>query len=947
MKAADKGVSERGRIDGLIRVQRDLGIALGATTRLDDGLRLCLEAALEASGMDCGAVYLADDSSGALNIAVHQGLPPDFVRAVSHYDADSANARLVVAGEALYTGHRDQRFALDDAAQIEGFRSAAAIPMCSEDRVIGCLNVASHTLDNVPPVACEALETIGAQIGSAVARLKAGEALRESEERYRLLAENVIDIIWAMDMNLKFTYVSPSVTRLRGHSVEEAMALSLEETLTPASFELTMKVFAEEMAKEEDGEKDLTRSVKVQVEEYCKDGSTVWVEVEATFIHDQNGQAVEIVGIARDITERRKTEEALAESEERFRNMLESSFDMVYRLDLKTGRYDYVSPASSRMLGYSPEEFIALGPENAADMIHPDDMPGMIENVIELISRQKEGSVSSAVEYRMRHRELGYRWMSDSRSVIFDGENAPVAIVGTLRDITGQKDAGEALRESEKRLRALIENAPESIVAYDFDGTILDANRKAEELIGFSREEMIGRNLLELGVIPEDYVPRTSEALAKSDEGIAAQPFEFELVRKDGVRITIDATTVSVEREGMPEVLCISRDITERKQMEEALRLKEKAIEHTVSAIAMSDMEGKVTYVNRACMRLWGSDDKADLIGKPYWVILKSDEAVADIAAVMLESGAWEGELIAIRKDGEEIHVQVSAGLVKDDRGNPIQTISSFLDVTEAKRAEEERKRMEQQLQLAGRLAAVGELAAGIAHELNNPLAAVQAFAQFLAERDDIDETAKGDLQTIYRESQRASRITGNLLSFARKHKPDRSLISINDVVIKSLELHDYRLKVNNIELVQDLDPDMPMTMADFHQMQQVFVNIITNAEQAMTEAHGKGRLRVATQTADETILITFTDTGPGVPEDDLKSIFDPFFTTKDVGKGTGLGLSICFGIVQEHGGQFYARSVPGEGTTFFVELPIAAESQVAPEEAESTHYLQSTPRYF
>jgi signal transduction histidine kinase len=254
----------------------------------------------------------------------------------------------------------------------------------------------------------------------------------------------------------------------------------------------------------------------------------------------------------------------------------------------------------------------------------------------------------------------------------------------------------------------------------------------------------------------------------------------------------------------------------------------------------------------------------------------------------------------------------------------------------ERRQMEEETLRMGLQLQLAGRLAAVGELAAGVAHELNNPLAAIQAFAQFLAENSTLDETTRRDVQTIYKEAQRASRITGNLLSFARRHKPEKESISINEIVARSLELHAYQMKVNNIEVMVDADPEIPMTMADSQQIHQVFVNLIRNAEQAMTEAHGRGTLRVETQAIGDMIRISFGDDGPGIPEDNLKGVFDPFFTTKGVGKGTGLGLSICYGIVQEHGGSLYVRSASGEGATFVVELPIVSEGNLAPIQADS-----------
>jgi len=252
------------------------------------------------------------------------------------------------------------------------------------------------------------------------------------------------------------------------------------------------------------------------------------------------------------------------------------------------------------------------------------------------------------------------------------------------------------------------------------------------------------------------------------------------------------------------------------------------------------------------------------------------------------------------------------------------------------RRVEGEKRRIEQQLQLAGRLAAVGELAAGIAHELNNPLTAVQGFAELLLARDDMHESIRDDVESIYGQAQRAAKITANLLSFSRKHCPERTLISVNEAVQQSLDLHAYRLRVNNIELSTELHPGLPWIMADFHQLQQVFVNIVVNAEHAMLDAHGRGRLRVRTEQAGEVIRVLLADDGPGVSEDNLKRVFDPFFTTKKVGEGTGLGLSICYGIVEQHGGHIYADSEPGKGARFVVELPVVSDAH-AKEEAEYT----------
>jgi two-component system, NtrC family, sensor kinase len=236
-------------------------------------------------------------------------------------------------------------------------------------------------------------------------------------------------------------------------------------------------------------------------------------------------------------------------------------------------------------------------------------------------------------------------------------------------------------------------------------------------------------------------------------------------------------------------------------------------------------------------------------------------------------------------------------------------------------------KLLQQQLIQSEKLSAIGELIAGIAHELNNPLTGVMGYSQLLQLRKDLDERAKENLFKINNLALRCQKIVQNLLSFARKQKPERKLSDVNDILEKTVELRNYELQVNDIEISRELDRNLPKTIADAHQLQQVFLNLLTNAEQAMLEAHGKGHLIIRT-CADESkaqIIVEIIDDGPGIPENHLTRIFDPFFTTKEVGKGTGLGLSLSYGIIKEHGGNIYARSQLGEGSTFVIELPIIA----------------------
>jgi len=217
----------------------------------------------------------------------------------------------------------------------------------------------------------------------------------------------------------------------------------------------------------------------------------------------------------------------------------------------------------------------------------------------------------------------------------------------------------------------------------------------------------------------------------------------------------------------------------------------------------------------------------------------------------------------------------------------------------------------------------VTELSARISNELNRPLSTVLVYTQLLLARGNLDQSTREGLETIYKEAQRANTITTALRSFVLGAKAEKSLISIQEVIQKSLELLIPRLRDSNIEVAVKLQPDMPKTMADSCKMRQVFTDIITNAEQAMTEAHGRGKLYIKSQVVGEIIRITFDDDGPGIKPKDLKNIFDPFFSTKEA--GLGLGLNICCAIIEGHSGCIYAMNKPEKGATFVVELPIIA----------------------
>ncbi|MEX2158801.1 MAG: ATP-binding protein [Dehalococcoidia bacterium] len=248
-----------------------------------------------------------------------------------------------------------------------------------------------------------------------------------------------------------------------------------------------------------------------------------------------------------------------------------------------------------------------------------------------------------------------------------------------------------------------------------------------------------------------------------------------------------------------------------------------------------------------------------------------------------------------------------------------------------------EERLMQERLLQSEKMVSVGQLVSGVAHELNNPLTGIMGFSQLLLGRN-IDEQTKTDVQTIYTEAERAAKIVENLLDFARRKRAQKELANVNELLRRVLELRTYDLRVKNIEPELDLDRNLPETMVDANQIQQVLFNVIVNAEQAMITAHGRGKLKVRSRRKDGMIELSFADDGPGIEPETLRRIFDPFFTTKDTGEGTGLGLTISYGIIDEHGGRIWADSRPGRGTTFYIELPVvqgATEQAAGPVEQE------------
>jgi two-component system NtrC family sensor kinase len=370
------------------------------------------------------------------------------------------------------------------------------------------------------------------------------------------------------------------------------------------------------------------------------------------------------------------------------------------------------------------------------------------------------------------------------------------------------------------------------------------------------------------------------------------------------------------------------QELAERKRIEEALRESEHKyralFESTLDGLFVIDAETmKIVLANEAAAKMYGFDSVEDTVGaNPLDFVSPEDrERIVKIVFedMFQKDPRQVNEFRTMTKDGREIWIS-ALGLRTEYQGR-LAGLISLRDITK-------HKQMEDQFIITDRMASIGQLASGIAHEINNPLTGVIGFSQLLLERD-VPDDIREDLGVIHEEAKRASAVVKNLLTFARKHPPIKQLTNVNGIIEKVLELRAYEQRANDIQVNKQLAPDLPEIIADYFQLQQVFLNIILNAEYFMIEAHRRGMLTITTEKVGGSVKISFADDGPGIPKENLGRLFDPFFTTKEVSKGTGLGLSVCHGIITEHGGKIFAESEWGQGATFVVELPIGVTADI------------------
>jgi len=654
-------------------------------------------------------------------------------------------------------------------------------------------------------------------------------------------------------------------------------------------------------------------------------------------------------------------------TEDPYRPIVEICPDAMYKWDLLKDRYDYISPVIEEITGFGAAELSSPALPGVFAFIHPDDVSVVRRSIEEAASTGK-----GTVEYRFKRKHGEYRWLSDHFVVIGQEEDRPKYLFGVLRDVTERKDAERALRESGERFRVLTQATFEG-VAITEKGRFVDGNDQLFRMLGYSREEMIGREVSEFFAAEDS--ARIMRNILRGREAIT----EHAMIRKDGERITVEAHGKTKTYQGRRVRFTAIRDITRRKRMEEELRrakdeLESRVRERTVeleghARLAEQERDRLMTLLDSMIDGVWVTDSEGRIVLTnpparaqaiqvgldPHHLdnpllsqmeILTPEGSPLDPESLrrVFRGEALRGLEIAVRHvtSGELFYRRVSANTIQGSEKRILGAVAVVQDITDQKRAERERARLEEQLREAQKIRALGVLAGGIAHDFNNVLSAIMGNAELAGDDIPKDNPASANINEIKKATMRARDLVREILTFSRRSEKEQKLMHLAPLVQETFGFLRSSLPAM-VEMNLNVRTKDDTVKGDLSQVQQVVMNLAMNAAQAMP--HG-GKLTISLSKAEfgsredvpapevepgTYVILSVSDTGTGMDKPTRDRIFEPFFTTKEQGAGTGLGLSVVYGIVKSHHVAVTVDSAPGEGSTFRVFLPMAE----APIEAE------------
>ncbi|MFA6128661.1 MAG: PAS domain S-box protein [Bacteroidales bacterium] len=778
--------------------------------------------------------------------------------------------------------------------------------------------------------------------------------LRESEERFRLIAENTADTISVLDLNLKLTYTSPSVLKMRGYTAVESMAQSLDQVFTPESVEKINKLFAHQMAVEASGEANLSRPESIELEEYCKDGSTIWVDITLSFIRDANLKPIRILAVARDITARKRIEAVqaaiyrISESAqtapsldilfssihaiiaglmpaENFYIALYSAatetFNFSYHADefdtapppRKVGRglTDYVLRTGKSLLA-TPEVFEQLVQSGQVESI---GTPSMDWLGVPLNTQQGETIGVMAVQTYSEDLRLS----ANSKNILeFVSTQVAMAVE--------HKRVEEALQYSEEKYRTLVENLNEVIFTVDMQGCFTYISPAIEQYTGFYTDQIIGQTFTRF-IHPDDL-----PALMASFEHTLAgrlEPFEFRVLNKDGtIRHVHTSSRTLVEDGKVAGLTGVMSDITERKQAEEKLRILSRAVEQSPAAIVITDTAGKIEYTNSKFAEITGYTHDEIIQQNPR--VLKSGdmspEYYKQLWQTITSGKEWHGEFHNRKKNGELYWELASISPILNASG----TITHFLaikeDITDLKKTELELLKAKEKAEASNRLKT--EFLHNMSHEVRTPMNGIIGFSQLLDDPDLSTEKQKQFAKIIINNSEQLLRIIDDILEISqletKQIKAVDQKVCLNVLLLELFSVFDCKAKEKRIPLYikKGLPDNESNILTDKSRLRKILTNLLENS----LKFTFNGFIEMGYQLIHNKIEIYVKDTGIGINQEKQEIIFDRF-SKEDKGRsklygGLGLGLSIAKENAELLDGEITLKSETGKGSTFYVTIP-------------------------
>jgi two-component system cell cycle sensor histidine kinase/response regulator CckA len=735
-----------------------------------------------------------------------------------------------------------------------------------------------------------------------------------SEEVFREMAAHVQEIFWMMDAETRaLMYVSPAYEKICGRSLERLYQ-------SPRGYH--------ELVYPEDRERMKERFQILPKEAFSEefrivrpDGAIRWLSCQGFPVLDNQGEIVRLLGVSQDITIQKETEAALRMSEDRYRDLVEHSQDLICTHDLQ-GRMLSVNEPPIRILGFSPAE---LTGRPMREFLAPEVREGFDE-YLQTIRRDGVACGLMVVLTRKGERRI-WEYHNTLRT---EGVSSPV-VRGIAHDVTERKRAEKALRLSEEKFSKAFRASPTAMAITTLvDGRFLDVNDSFEQHSGYSGAELCGQTTQDAGIW-EDLAER-AEVMRQLQELGSVRNREVRLRSKSGHIRHVLYSAELLELGGERCVLAAGEDITARKLAEDALRRSEanyrSLFEQAPYGIVRSTLKGRVLMANPALVKMLGYDSEAELcavdIARDVYVHPEDREQVIKQC---LPRETFDGIVLRWkRKDGTTIVVRASGRTVRDEQGQIAYLEVVIEDISE-------RTRLEQQVRQSQKMEAITLLAGGIAHDFNTLLTGILGYSERLVVAPGLAETQRREAEEIMRAALQARSLTQQLLAFSRRQVLDPAVVNLTSIV-REMEPMLRHLAGEGIELATVLEQNVGGVEVDARQLEQVLINLVVNGRDAMAAG---GRLLIQTDNLDlsETrsrefagiapgayVTLAVTDTGCGMDEATKARVFEPFFTTKLEGKGTGLGLSTVHGIVAQSGGQILVSSCPGKGSTFKILLP-------------------------